>query len=404
MSQAWPTVRLDTVAQIRTGIAKGKPVVGKSIEVPYLRVANVQDGYLDLTEIKTLQVNANAMERYALQIDDVLLTEGGDFDKLGRGHIWHGQINPCLHQNHVFSVRVKKEKLNPQFLAYLTSSEQGRAYFLSCSKQSTNLASINSTQLKSFPVLLANLNEQHAIVECLQTWDKGIEKLQALISVKELRKQALMQRLLTGKLRLRGLNKPWRIVALGEVCEFHKGTGLSKDLLIANGLRKCILYGELYTRYAQVIREIASRTNVKDGVTSEAGDVLMPSSTTTRAIDLANATALHESNVLLGGDIIILRPDKKYVDSNFLAYFLTHCKKKQIASLAQGATIVHLYASSLEPLQCELPPITDQVRISEVLLNADAEITKLRSQLSNFSKQKKALQQQLLSGNTRLKM
>ncbi len=173
---SWETIPLSKLAFIQTGLAKGKQFNSDMTTMPYLRVANVQDGYLDLSEIKLITVEKNKIERYLLKEGDVLFTEGGDYDKLGRGTVWRAEIDNCLHQNHVFAVRPESTVLNPFYLAYLASSRYGKAYFLSCSKQTTNLASINSTQLKAFPVLCPNISEQQEIVSVI---DVLIEKEQS---------------------------------------------------------------------------------------------------------------------------------------------------------------------------------------------------------------------------------
>ena len=99
-------VKLSDVAVVQTGISKSaQRKLKASIELPYLRVANVQDGFIDLNEIKTIDIEREKYERYSLKYGDVLLTEGGDFDKLGRGAVWHSEIKKCVHQNHVFVVR-----------------------------------------------------------------------------------------------------------------------------------------------------------------------------------------------------------------------------------------------------------------------------------------------------------
>ena len=126
-----------------------------------------------------------------------MLTEGGDFDKLGRGAVWEGQIPNCLHQNHVFAVRPNNHELLPSFLSAQTGSSYGKRYFLSCSKQSTNLASINSSQLKAFPVLLPPLPEQEAIADLLSTWYEAIEKTERLIQVKETSLKGQIQKLIS---------------------------------------------------------------------------------------------------------------------------------------------------------------------------------------------------------------
>ncbi|WP_155497275.1 restriction endonuclease subunit S, partial [Pseudomonas syringae group genomosp. 3] len=197
----WPTVPLQEVAKVRTGVAKGKKGLKEPVELPYLRVANVQDGHIDLAEVKTIAVEAAQVERYALQSGDVLMTEGGDFDKLGRGDVWKGQISPCLHQNHVFAVRPAPSKLNSYYLAALAASDYGRQYFLSCSKRTTNLASINSSQLKTFPVLLPPLDEQVRIADIVAATNARIETLKTKKAHYQTLKRGLMQKLLTGEWR-----------------------------------------------------------------------------------------------------------------------------------------------------------------------------------------------------------
>jgi type I restriction enzyme S subunit len=213
----WKIKTLQEVAEIQTGLSKSASRVGDFVRLPYIRVANVQDGRLDLSEVKEINVPKDAVDRYRVIQGDLLLTEGGDFDKLGRGALWTGAIRECVHQNHIFVVRANSNLLDRRFLALLTQSVHGRGYFQSCSKQSTNLASINSTQLKQFPVPLPPLPEQQKIADILGTWDEALEKLDALIAAKARRKQALMQQLLTGHRRLPGFSKPWAKPKLGDL-------------------------------------------------------------------------------------------------------------------------------------------------------------------------------------------
>lgn len=142
--------------------------------VPYIRVANVQDGYIDLSEIKYIDATEEEIQKYSLMEEDLLLTEGGDIDKLGRGFIWKDQGKIFIHQNHVFRVRVTSNLIIPKFLSYLCSSNYGKSYFLSCAKQTTNLASINSTQLKQFPVLVPPVAEQISIINVLDSIEKKL--------------------------------------------------------------------------------------------------------------------------------------------------------------------------------------------------------------------------------------
>lgn len=147
--------KLSDHSEIRSGLTKGKKNLGKeTFSVPYMRVANVQDGYLNLEEILEIEATENEIRKYALEYNDLLLTEGGDPDKLGRGALWKNQIENCIHQNHIFRVRIMTDLLLPDFLSHLVSCEYGKRYFLKRAKQTTGIATINSTQLKEFPVCL----------------------------------------------------------------------------------------------------------------------------------------------------------------------------------------------------------------------------------------------------------
>lgn len=199
----WEVIPLGIVAQVSSGLTLGKTHNGlNTIELPYLRVANVQDGFLNLDDVKTIRVPVSSVEKYELQIGDVLMNEGGDFDKLGRGTVWRGEILRCLHQNHVFKVRPSKDKLVPEFLANISSSPYGKTFFILASKQSTNLASINSTQLKAFPIPLPSYSEQEQLVRILYQNDREIDLFQIQLNKLHSLKTALMQDLLTGKVRV----------------------------------------------------------------------------------------------------------------------------------------------------------------------------------------------------------
>lgn len=199
----WGITSLDHCSVVQTGAAKGRKL-GKSeiVEVPYLRVANVQDGHLDLSEIKQLAIRRAEIERYRLYSGDVVLTEGGDFDKLGRGFIWRGQIEPCIHQNHVFAVRTDRSRLLPEFFAYQAQSPYGKAYFLKVAHKTTNLACINSTKLKAFPVLLPSIREQTEIVGILDAIDRKIELNRSKCTVLKQLYKVLLHELMTGVIRV----------------------------------------------------------------------------------------------------------------------------------------------------------------------------------------------------------
>ncbi|MCG3201469.1 MAG: hypothetical protein NFCOHLIN_01339 [Gammaproteobacteria bacterium] len=162
----WEVRRLKDVAGVQTGLTLGKAYLGSPTEsYPYLRVANVQVGRVDLRHVKHIDVPEREALGAMLRSGDVLMTEGGDIDKLGRGCVWHAEIPVCLHQNHVFAVRCDRSLLLPEFLVGLMASQHGRAYFQLTAKQTTNLAATNSTTLRAFPILRPPLDEQQAIID-----------------------------------------------------------------------------------------------------------------------------------------------------------------------------------------------------------------------------------------------
>ena len=173
----WELKKLKHLGQVRSGLAKGKDSEGKeTVELPYLRVANVQDGHLDLTEISTIPVEVSAVERFSVMAGDVLMNEGGDYDKVGRGAVWTGEISPCLHQNHVFAVRPIDLDLS-DWLAAVTQTQYAKYYFMNNAKQSTNLASISQGIVKELPVLLPPKPERDAVLRHLRSQQTALDDL-----------------------------------------------------------------------------------------------------------------------------------------------------------------------------------------------------------------------------------
>lgn len=157
------------IAEVVSGVTKGRRFNGAATRVvPYLRVANVQDGFLELSEIKTIEALTAEVPKLALQQGDVVMTEGGDFDKLGRGALWEHNVPDCIHQNHVFRVRVNRRFLLPEYFNVFLRTTRAKSYFLSCAKKTSNLASINITQLKALPVPLPKIALQEIFVRELR--------------------------------------------------------------------------------------------------------------------------------------------------------------------------------------------------------------------------------------------
>jgi type I restriction enzyme S subunit len=175
--KGWPeTQSLGEVAEIVSGLTIGRKLNGKATRlVPYLAVVNVQDRSLDLSVVKEVEATKDEILRFRLMPNDLLLTEGGDPDKLGRGTLWNGELPECIHQNHVFRVRLTSEDLDPLFLSWLVGSQRGKRYFLRSAKQTTGIASINMTQLRKFPLLIPPIELQREFARSVV----AVEKLKA---------------------------------------------------------------------------------------------------------------------------------------------------------------------------------------------------------------------------------
>jgi type I restriction enzyme S subunit len=193
----WSLPCFDDVFVIVSGVTKGQRIPpSEMVEVPYLRVANVQRGSLDLSQVKTIGVRAADVERYRLKGQDILMTEGGDWDKLGRAATWADQIPDCIHQNHVFRLRVPTDDLLPDWVVLYANSDPGRKFFEDCSKQTTNLASINMTQLRSCPLPLPPLAEQHRIVAKVDELMAHCDQLEQQLSQTDQQRRRLLEAVL----------------------------------------------------------------------------------------------------------------------------------------------------------------------------------------------------------------
>jgi len=198
--------RLKYHAAVQTGITLSGDGELSAPEWPYLRVANVQAGRVDLDEVKTIRVTEEAARRSMLRAGDVLMTEGGDIDKLGRGAIWRDEIAPMLHQNHVFAVRPGLN-ITPEYLSLWLEGTEAREYFLLTAKKTTNLASTNKWTLGNLPIAVPALVEQHAITSFVDEHaariNTLIQKSERLIELSQERRSALITAAVTGQIDVR---------------------------------------------------------------------------------------------------------------------------------------------------------------------------------------------------------
>ncbi len=205
LPKGWCWATLDQMSHLTGGVTKGQKRRNDEVVrlIPYLRVANVQRGFLDLAEMKTIEATEDDITELRLLPGDVLFTEGGDRDKLGRGWVWNGELEECIHQNHIFRARLLSVDVAPKYVSWCGNS-YGRLWFQKAGRQTVNLASINLTILRRFPVPLPPADEQRFIVAEIETRLSVVEESQRQVAANGLRssrlRQSILKRAFEGKL------------------------------------------------------------------------------------------------------------------------------------------------------------------------------------------------------------
>ncbi|MFC5828775.1 restriction endonuclease subunit S [Nonomuraea insulae] len=253
--ESWVWATLGEIADVVGGVTKDtKKQSDPAIPlVPYLRVANVQRGHLDLRHVTEIRVPQATAERLRLQPGDVLLNEGGDRDKLGRGWVWEGQIPNCIHQNHVFRARIHSGILHPKLLAWF-ANECAQKWFETNGKQTTNLASISMSKIQQLPVPIPPLDEQQRIIEAL---DRHLATLQTADEALKLACQKvglLRKHVLIDAVPIPGPTH-WRLARVSEVGtvdlgrqrhpDWHTGPNMRPYLRVANVFEDRIDIGDV---------------------------------------------------------------------------------------------------------------------------------------------------------------
>lgn len=293
------------------------------------------------------------------------------------------------------------EKIDPAFAVHLFNQPRMAYLFWAYSYGITeDRLRLYFEDFKKIPACTPSKAVQVQITSILGLWDKAIELTLRLISCNRQQKKHLTTNLLGKKARTSQVSRAGGFHRLDEICSIHKGNGLAKGDIQKNGAYQCIVYGELFTTYDEVIELVESRTNSNLGFESTYGDVLMPTATTTIALDLAKASALLVDKVLIGGDVLVLRPDKSKVLPEFLAYTLTHSHRREISARAQGSTIVHLSKGDIEDLEIFLPTIDEQNKIIKILRAADSLLIKELKNLKELQAEYVAISRLLLTSGS----
>ena len=255
---------------------------------------------------------------------------------------------------------------------------------------------LNLEKLFSLIFKLPILEEQEEISSFLSSVDTKIEKIEKKVELLKQYKKGMMQKIFSQEIRFKDENgndyPDWVEKELGDIAQFSKGKGISKENISVEGL-ECIRYGELYTVYSEKIEKIFSKTSLlkEDLIFSEKNDILIPSSGEV-AIDLATALCVLKKGIAIGGDINIIKSEENGL---FLSYYLNNKKKNEISKLGQGSSVVHLYNKQLKKLKLIIPNILEQEKIANLLSSLDKKIEIVEKELAQIKEFKKGLLQQM---------
>lgn len=389
----WRIVPLGSICDVRDGTHESPRFFKDG--VPFVTSKNIVDGRLDLENVSFIS-KKDAIEfnkRSKVDRNDILLSMIGTI-----GSAALVDFDPAFCIKNV--ALIKPQKVTPTYLIRLINAPLFQNY-LEGNLDGGIQKFISLGKLRKLVVPLPIETEQRAIAQALSDVDALLAALDKIIAKKRDLKQATMQRLLTGKTRLPGFSGEWRIRRLGEEATFHKGKGLPKSHITPFGSEPCIHYGELFTQYPEIIKEVFSSTD-KQGAyfRSIANDVLMPTSDVTPR-GLAKASCIQMDGVILGGDILVIRTDPSRVYGPFLSYVIRR-EEAQVLRLVTGTTVFHLYGADMKKFLFQLPPIDEQRAIACVLSDMDAELSALEARREKTRQLKQAMMQELLTGKTRL--
>ena len=342
-------------------------------------------------------VRSSQVERidYFSYNDEAILIPGEG----GIGSIFHYINGPHEVHQRVYRISDFSDDIDPRYLySYIAR------FFGAHAMQNTVKATVDSLRLPTFLEFVVDLppvEEQRAIAAALTDAAAWVESLDALIAKKRNIFEGMRQTRLTGTQRLQGFDENWESKPLGEMATFVKGSGLPKAALTVDGTEPCIHYGELFTKYPFAVDTVTSRCFPFVGaVRSQEGDVLFPASDVTPS-GLGTAASVMISGVILGGDVLVARPDSAVIYGPFISAWIRN-NSLAVLRLVKGSTVYHLHAKDLAGLTVTFPPLDEQRAIAAVLSDINAEIDVLVAERDKAELLRQGMAQDLLSGKVRL--
>mgnify|MGYP004681887081 CR=1 FL=1 len=383
----WKKTTIGKIATIKNGpfgsVLHAEDYVDEGM--PIVTTEHFKNGNLPLSKNGIPQVSEDdycRLKGYMLETDDIVFSRVGSVDI--NAHVEH------VHQGWLFSGRVLRvrpiKSVNSLCLHYVLSTESVKRDIRNRAVGQT-MPSINTPILSNTEIYMSQSEaEQKKIANLLSLLDERITTQSKIIEdLKKLKSAIIVEH--------------YRHTEKNEVCVADLGNhfnvgNLAKDDLSEIG-KPCIIYGELFTTYGEIISQIESHTNKTEGmILSKKGDLLFPSSTTVDAVSLIAPSVINVGNVILGGDMFGIHISHNY-NAQYLSYYFNHIAKRQLAKFAKGSTIIHLHYADIEKAKLLLPSLEEQDRMTKCIMSLDAKINIENFFISLLNSQKTHLLRQM---------
>lgn len=400
----WRIKKLGDVLEIFPTASYSRSELSDEGEVQYIHYGDIHtkfDSLLEITDDTLPKISKSKGEKYeTIQLGDLVMVDASeDYQGVGKST----EIIALSRYNtiaglHTFLLRDKGEYFYLGYKGYITMSDYVKKQ-LYIAATGTKVYSLSKESLKLIQLPIPPLKEQERITKILLTCDKAIRLTTQIITQLKQRNQGLAQQLLMGEKRIKGFeNSVWKEVKLGEIGFFFKGKGVFKNKIIDKGF-KCLTYGDLYTKYDFVIKDVKSFIDKETTLISQEiryGDICFAGSGETLEDIGKCATFIDDEIGYAGGDIIVFRTKQNPITMSYLLN--SDIVKKQKTNMGQGHSVVHIYSSQLEKLEVSLPSIAEQNAIAQILDTAHQELKLYEQKLQLLQAQKKTLMQKLLTG------
>ncbi|OEK52623.1 hypothetical protein ASS97_12440 [Staphylococcus equorum] len=394
--EEWVEKKLGEItSKISDGI-HSTPTYDSNGDIYFINGNNLVNGRIDFKTSKKISVQEfNKYKNYLEAKNTLLLSINGTIGNIAK---YEGE-NILLGKSAAYINVVSKFISRCYIFYYLQTSKIYESFLRELT--GTTIKNLSLKSIKNIIVYISELDEQQKIGEFFSKLDRQIELEEQKLEKLEEQKKGYMQKIFSQEVRFKDDNgnsyPEWESAPLFDIFSATKGKSLSKDKISDDGKYECILYGEIYTTYAEKIESIVSRTNYYEGILSKKNDLIFPNSTTTNAWDLATFSSLQKNNVLIGGDISILRTKRSDISSLFYAYYLTNYLKlrKDIAKYAQGITIVHLSFNNFCKIKVQIPSLEEQNSITDFIDSLNQQQKLITNKIKLLKEHKKGFLQKM---------